>query len=162
MPERPQSETPPDPFFDLYGFRILKALRRIMHAVDCHSRKLNDTFNITAPQLLCLYALVRDGIQTQSELVRRINLGGSTVNGIVDRLEAKGLVCRKRSSTDRRRVILAVTEAGNAITHEAPALLQTHFSESLRALPDLEQATIALSLERIVDLMQEQVEEFEP
>ncbi len=148
-----ESDSKRDAFFDSYGFRILKALRRIMHASDSHSRKLNEQFHITAPQMLCLYSLVKDGIETQSELVKHIDLGASTINGIVDRLEEKGLVRRERSQQDRRRVLLQVSEKGLSLTRSASALLQANFSQALRALPELEQATIALSLERVVELM---------
>ncbi len=145
-----------DDLFELYGFRILRSLRRIMHAVDSHSRKLNNEYRITSPQMLCLYSLVREDISTQAELVRHVALGASTVNGIVDRLEEKDLVIRERGKKDRRKVHLQVTEAGRALTVTAPSLLQSHFSATLRELPDLEQATIALSLERVVKLMQTQ------
>lgn len=142
-----------DEFFETYGFRILLALRSIMHAWDSHSRRLNAEMHVTAPQMLCLYSLVRGGIETQSELVRQVDLGASTVNGIVDRLEAKGLVRRERSRHDRRRVLLHVTEEGRTAALAASSLMQPDLAGALRELPELEQAAIALSLERIVGLM---------
>jgi DNA-binding MarR family transcriptional regulator len=143
-----------DIFFDTYGIRVLKALRRIIRAVDIHSRKLNNDFHITAPQMICLYSLVKDGEMTQSELSKKVSMGMSTVNGVIDRLEKKGLVIRQRDTQDRRKVFLAVTESGKEITKSAPSLLQERFSGALRNLPELEQAAIALSLERVVELME--------
>ena len=143
-----------DEFFEKYGIRVLKALRRIIRAVDIHSRKLNNEFHITAPQLICLYSLAQHGNMTLSDLAKEVNLGTSTVNGIVDRLEEKQYLTRTRSSNDRRKVILSITESGHKITRQAPMLLQDRLSASLRSLPELEQATITLSLERIVELME--------
>ncbi len=143
-----------DEFFEKYGIRVLRALRRIIRAVDIHSRKLNNEFHITAPQLICLYSLAQHGNMTLSDLAKEVNLGTSTVNGIVDRLEEKQYLTRTRSSEDRRKVVLAITEAGREITRQAPMLLQDRLSASLRSLPELEQATITLSLERIVELME--------
>ena len=77
----------------------------------------------------------------------------STVNGIVDRLESKGLLFRRRGTDDKRRVYLEITEQGKEVTKSAPLLLQESFSAALRALSELEQASIALSLERVVKLI---------
>lgn len=49
---------------------------------------------------------------------------------------------------------ITVTESGKEVTKSAPSLLQERFSEALRNLPELEQAAIALSLERVVELME--------
>lgn len=142
-----------DYFFETYGLRILRALRRIIRAVDIHSRKLNNEYNITAPQMICLYSLAGQEEMTLSALAREVNLGMSTVNGIVDRLESKKMLTRTRSDKDRRKVILEITEAGLEVVRASPPLLQKRFSEALRSLPELEQATIALSLEQVVKLM---------
>lgn len=141
-------------FFEGYGVRILVALRRIMRAVDIYSRRLNIEFKITAPQLICLYSLEREDGITLSALASRVNIGISTVNGIVDRLEEKGLLTRTRSETDRRRVKLCITREGREVAKSAPDLLQKRLVDSLKGLPELEQATIALSLERVVELME--------
>ncbi len=143
-----------DEFFETYGIRVLRSLRRIIRAVDIHSRKLNNEFHITAPQLICLYSLENHGNMTLSDLDKDVNLGTSTVNGIVDRLEEKQCLTRTRSSEDRRKVVLAITESGREVTRQAPMLLQDRLSASLRQLPELEQATITLSLERVVELME--------
>jgi DNA-binding MarR family transcriptional regulator len=130
-------------------------MRKIIRVVDIHSKRLNDEFNITMPQLICLYSLVRTEQMTQSELSKYVSMGASTVNGIIDRLENKGLLLRQRDAKDRRKVFITVTEEGKKLTESAPSLLQDHLLESLRTIPELEQAAIALSLEKIVKLMEE-------
>jgi DNA-binding MarR family transcriptional regulator len=140
-------------FFEKYGIGVLKSLRRIIRAVDIHSKKLNQEHKITAPQMICLYSLQKHGVMTQSEMAKDVDLGMSTVNGITDRLEAKGWIIRERDAKDRRKVFLKLTEKGIIQANEAPALLQDKLSNALKALPELEQAAIALSLERIVELM---------
>ena len=105
--------------------------------------------------MLCLYSLVQEGPMMLSDLAKQVDLGDSTVNGIVDRLEAKGWVRRHRSRMDRRKVYVEVTDSGREFARNAPSLLQEHFFAALRNIPELEQAAIALSLERVVDLMGE-------
>lgn len=143
----------PDPFFDGCGMRVLTALRRIIRAVDLHSRRLHTEHQVTTPQMICLYSLVRGGKMTQSSLAGQVNLSMSTVNGIIDRLESKKLIKRRRATSDRRRVWLEVTESGRTLAESAPILLQDRLASALRRLPPLEQAAIALSLERVVALI---------
>jgi MarR family transcriptional regulator, organic hydroperoxide resistance regulator len=142
--------------FATYELRVLRSLRKIMRVVDLHSRSIHSSLRITLPQLLCLHALhEQDGLPLQA-LSQSVNLCASTVNGIVDRLEAKALLTRTRHPRDRRRLVLNLTPAGRRLVRSAPALLQDRFAQALCRLPELEQATIALSLERVVGLMNAQ------
>ncbi len=134
--------------------QILRSIRKIMRAVDLHSRKIHSDLAVTLPQLLCLHALAEQEDMTLMALSRTVNLSNSTVNGIVDRLEAKGLLTRKRDEEDRRRVALALSAAGRRVVESAPSLLQDRLADALRRLPEPEQATIARSLDRVVDLME--------
>ncbi len=100
--------------------------------------------------MLCLHTLAEQEDLTLLALSRAVNLSNSTVNGIVDRLEAKGLLTRKRDAEDRRRVALALSAAGRNVVESAPSLLQDRLADALRRLPEPEQATIARSLDRVV------------
>lgn len=139
-----------------YDLRILRALRRIMRSVEQYSRQLAVTNQITAPQLICLMEVAGSGPVTATAISRAVHLSPSTVVGIIDRLEEKGWVVRARDTSDRRVVHVAVTEQGKALLERAPSPLQRTLAEALNSLPELEQATIALSLERIVALMEAQ------
>jgi DNA-binding MarR family transcriptional regulator len=75
------------------------------------------------------------------------------VVGIVDRLEEKGLVKRERGSRDRRQVQIALTAAGADLIAQAPSPLQQTLAAGLRQLPELEQVSITLALETLVELM---------
>lgn len=134
--------------------RILRALRRIIQAVDIHSRKLSSQYQITGPQLVTLLCVTENGPMTTSEIGRHVHLSNSTVVGILDRLEAKELVKRERSTKDRRLVHVSATESAMSLVQSAPSPLQDVFAKALDKLPELEQTAIALSLERIVELME--------
>lgn len=133
---------------------MLRALRRIIRAVDLHSRKLFQQHQITGPQLICLLAIGESEPVTQSLIARQIHLSLSTVNGILDRLESRGLVRRERSVEDRRLVRLTLTGPGRALVASAPSPLQDTLAQALNELPEIEQATLAASLDRIVELME--------
>ncbi len=135
--------------------RIIHALRHIMHAADVHSSRLNHLFRITGPQITCLNVIVKEGPMTQSSLGASVSLGLSTINGIVDRLEGKGLVTRRRDTADRRRVFVSTTDAGRDMVAKAPSPLPTQLGHALADLPSEEQLEIAASFERVMDLMEQ-------
>ncbi|TEA78106.1 MarR family winged helix-turn-helix transcriptional regulator [Allopusillimonas ginsengisoli] len=137
-----------------YDLRILRALRRITRSVALHSRQLAACSNITAPQLVCLRAVIDHGPLTATAISREIHVSASTVVGILDRLEDKGLIRRERGREDRRIVFVTATDEGRQLATDTPSPLQKKLSDALNALPESEQATITMSLERIVDLME--------
>jgi len=143
--------TPPAQQYDL---RILRALRRITRSIALHSRQLAAVSHITAPQLVCLRTVIELGPMTATAISKEMHVSPSTVIGILDRLEDKGLVQRERGREDRRIVFVSVTEAGRELASHSPSPLQQHLAEGLNALPELEQATITLALERIVTLIE--------
>jgi len=132
---------------------ILQGLRRIMRAVDMHSKKLATTFGVTGPQLVCLVAISNAGPISQKQLGASVSLGASTITGVVDRLEARGLVERRQDGRDRRRTLVALTEKGKRLVRRAPSPLQDTLAERLEALPLEERINVAQSVQRLVDLM---------
>jgi len=64
---------------------------------------------LTGPQRSVMQALVfSDGLSLK-DLSRQVGLAHSTVSGIVDRLESRGLVKRETHKSDRRLTVIAVT-----------------------------------------------------
>lgn len=144
--------TPPIPAAS-YELRILQSLRRIIRAIETDSQVLAQHHHVTGPQLACLLAVREHGALTTCKLAQAVFLSPSTVVGIVDRLAEKGLVVRERGQRDRRQVLVALTEAGLRLTERAPSPLQETLATGLRELPELEQVSITLALEKVVDLM---------
>jgi DNA-binding MarR family transcriptional regulator len=139
---------------ETYGYRIAMSLRRITHAVDAYSRTLAAEYNVTGPQLTCLYHIARNEPTTLSEISTAVCLSAGTVNGILDRLKTKGLIQRRRMTKDRRKVMVRLTEKGKMLVDQAPSLLHSRMAEHIQTLPEFKQAAIALSLEEIVKLME--------
>lgn len=134
--------------------RVLMAMRRIIRAVDVYSRRLRSEHDMTGPQLVCLLTLSNGGTLTLSQLSRAVHLSASTLVGILDRLEAKGLISRERDKVDRRVVKLTITDKGRQAAASSPSPLQSNFATRLLSLPVQEQHAIADSLERVVELME--------
>lgn len=134
--------------------RIIAALRRIIRAIDLHSRRLAERYGLTWPQLAVLREAERLGATSAGDLARAANLSQATVTGILDRLERRGLVTRRRSGEDRRSVIVEMTEAGVSLLRGAPSLLQDRFREELEKLEQWEQTMILGTLQRIAHMME--------
>ena len=137
-----------------YELRILQSLRRIIRAIDIHSSRLAQQHNITGPQLGCLMVIAQSGPLASRKLAEEVYLSPSTVVGIVDRLERKGLVLRERDTRDRRLVHLSITPAGEKLIADTPSLLQDTLAKALLELPELEQVSITMALERLTELME--------
>lgn len=118
-----------------------------------YSRELQARHKVTVPQLTCLTSVAENEPTTTTRIARDVQLSPSTVVGIVDRLENAGLVRRERDRNDRRVINITLTEGGLRLVARSPSPLQDELAQSLETLPDLERATIALSLERLVKLL---------
>ncbi|XBQ17108.1 MAG: MarR family transcriptional regulator [Oceanicaulis sp.] len=132
---------------------ILIALRRIIRAVDLRSKSLVKETGLTAPQLVVLQALAKNGATKPSALSRQVSLSQPTVTAILDRLTSAGLVQRARSDLDRRAVLAELTEKGEQIARGAPQLLQAGFIDAFRKLPSWERHMLIASLQRVAALM---------
>jgi len=132
---------------------VLIALRRVIRATDLYSRHLMKTAGLTVPQLLVLRAIRGRGEFGVGDLARDICLSQGTVTNILDRLESRHLVARTRSSEDKRRVLLRLQPAGEAILRDAPQPLQEHFVSEFARLPTWEQHLILAALQRVAHMM---------
>ena len=141
---------------------ILVAIRRVIRAVDLHSRQLAQSHQLTGPQALVLRELSSAGELAPSDLARRISLSQATVTDIVNRLERRALVSRTRDAVDRRRVLIRLTSSGRAVQGRSPPLLQDTFSHRFAALDSWEQHMLLAAVERIARMMDAESLDAEP
>ena len=133
---------------------VVLALRRIIRAIDVHSRFLVTHHGLTGPQLAVLKALSRqDGVST-CELARVVHLSQETVSGILTRLERQALIRRGRSDRDRRRVMVWLTRGGIDLVAHGPPSLREGFTAEFSKLAGWEQTQILSSLQRVVAMME--------
>jgi len=128
---------------------LLKAVRRIARAFDIQSRRIDRAMGLTLPQYVVLCCLSDLGEVTSRAVSTEADLSAPTVVGILDKLEAKGLVERYRSTRDRRIVHARLTERGQELLAAAPEPLGDAFSERFCALDQAERDAILASLSRL-------------
>jgi len=133
--------------------QVLVALRRIIRAVDLHSKYLAQRYGLTGPQLVLLKEIAQSQPISTGALAQNISLGQATVSSILDRLEKRGLVKRTRSSEDKRRVMNEVTEKASRILEQSPSLIQNRFITELGKLADWERSLVLSTLQRVASMM---------
>ncbi|HEY3895346.1 MAG TPA: MarR family transcriptional regulator [Pseudonocardiaceae bacterium] len=89
---------------------IVAHIRVLRRDLLCASAEDVARSGLTGPQVSVMAHLVMNGPATVTELGRELGTGHSTVSGIVDRLQARGLVQRVQDDTDRRYTRICVTE----------------------------------------------------
>ncbi|MEA2149571.1 MAG: hypothetical protein QOD69_1401 [Solirubrobacteraceae bacterium] len=106
-------------------------------------------FSLTPPQLFALRQLDPEQPVPMRALAQALHCDSSNVTGLVDGLEAQGLVERREAEHDRRVRMLVVTERGAAVRarlHEAilavPDPLAALSAEDQRALRDILQRAL--------------------
>ncbi len=132
---------------------IIYLIRRLMQAGELYTKELSKKYQVSAPQVNCLIALYENGPLPLSQVAKLIMVKSSTVTGIVDRLEQKGLVRRVRSSPDRRMITIELTEAGNALAEHAPPPIQRKIVDGLKRLPTSETEKIVDGLNMLTHML---------
>jgi len=74
---------------------------------------------VTLPQYRALVILATQGPQRIIDLAERLDVNASTASRMVDRLERKKLVRRRRDEADRRAMTLDLTDEGNRLIRQA-------------------------------------------
>lgn len=132
---------------------VLISLRRIIQAIDLHSRQLVRQHGITTPQLIILKQIHDNQPITVSKVAKQISLKQATVTDILNRLEKKGLVQREKDTGDRRRVLVKETDAGKRLLDAAPSPLQETFLDKFENLEEWQKHMILSSLQLLGTLM---------
>ena len=125
---------------------IIYAIRRLMQGGELYTKEINKKYHVSAAQVNCLLALYENGPLPPSQIAKHMMVNSSTVTGIIDRLEQKGLVERMRISKDRRVITIQLTESGKRLAENAPPPIQQKIINGLKRLKDPEIDQIVKSL----------------
>ena len=129
---------------DQLCFALYAATNSIVRAY----RPLLGEVGLTYPQYLVMLALWQDGVTAVHDLAARLQLTSSAITPLVDRLEAAGFVIRTRA-TDRRIVLVALTEAGRLLEDQVATAQQAVVCRT--GLGDRELADLRQDLKDLAD-----------
>lgn len=94
-------------------------VHRLDRAIGAQYRPLLARLGLTYPQYLAMLALWEKDALEVGQLCTMLNLDTGTVSPLLKRLEAQGLVQKRRSRDDERVVTVSLTPAGRALEDHA-------------------------------------------
>ena len=143
-------------------YDMLIALRQIIRCTDLHSKKLVKKYGLTGPQLILLQVIANEGEIVLGNLAKKVSLSQATVTNIVERLEQRGILMRRKTDNDKRRVLVSATEKAHEILRQKPSLLDNTFIGKFEKLDEWEQNMLLAMLQRIANMMSETDKMIEP
>jgi DNA-binding MarR family transcriptional regulator len=129
-------------------------MRRILSLISQGVERELEPKGLTNAQWVPLLKLYMGKGSTAAELARECELDAGSMTRLLDRLEAKDLCRRIRSSEDRRVVNLELTDAGRAAAQEIPAILSRIQNAHLAGFSVEEWQVLKGYLRRILDTAQ--------
>jgi DNA-binding MarR family transcriptional regulator len=99
---------------------VLAMLRALVAGLSASARAIEHRTGITNAQLFLLQSLSSGGPSSLGSLAERARTQPSTVSLLVGRLQRAGLVTKDRATDDRRRAVIALTDAGRVLIRRAP------------------------------------------
>ncbi len=150
MSSRPATErslAATEPVFRAVGRLIKQVFSSLVRGVDQHMQPLE----LTAMQWEPILLLKLERADTVAALARESNVNCGAMTRMLDRLEEKQLVRRRRSVNDRRVVHLELTDKGRRVGDEIQPLINAELKRHLRGFNDKEISTLADFLRRMLE-----------
>src|SRR5688572_1251324 len=113
---------------------VAAELRPVLLRLARELRKETEQLGVTARQATLLWLVKRSPGLSLAELAAEEGISPPAMSGHVDRLERAGLLQRERSSDDRRRVGLRLTDEGERLMRRVRARRTTWLADRMRTL----------------------------
>jgi len=111
--------------------------------------------DLTPEQFLTLDALWNQGSMSQTALAQLLQKDKNSITKLVDALESKGLVVRKRDKIDRRSNTIVLTDKANRMKESTKQFGVNMLDELLETIDEEELRTFLATLKKITDAMGE-------
>jgi DNA-binding MarR family transcriptional regulator len=92
--------------------------------------------DLTQGQIRALFTIDKTGAATAGDLAKAAELSPASVSTMLDTLERDGIVERHRSATDRRVVVVTLTESGRALLEAKRIAWRKRGAEALSGVSD--------------------------
>ena len=129
---------------------VVKVFKSLMHLLmEGHEQRMQGDLNRT--QRIALSLVSEPGETTMGLLGHHMNLRKGSVTSLVDGLEKKGLVRRRRDEKDRRIIIVIPTAEGRKRAGRIDAAVQETIEKNLSSLTDVERAAFVRAVAVIAE-----------
>jgi DNA-binding MarR family transcriptional regulator len=132
-----------------------KSIGRLLYlttqAMTLHAEKALKPYGLTVEQFILLKNMSKNNALSQNQLCEIVEKSAANVTRILDRLEKKAFIKREQNPTDRRSIILFLTDQGKEMVDEVGSQFKS-FSEYLtEGISSQEQALFSRLLHKIRD-----------
>jgi DNA-binding MarR family transcriptional regulator len=135
---------------DAEACRAWQLLVKFFFAQREHLPSLGDTFDLSPVQCHVLHLIEPQRPLPMGRLAETLGCDASNVTGLIDRLEARGLVQRRPAADDRRVKVLQLTPTGSRVRAQLLTRM-TGGSCPLSRLSATDQRSLVRILEALVD-----------
>lgn len=115
---------------------VRDTLQRMVRMIQLFERDQIKVYDFTSTQCYSLLELEKNNEMTMFDLSEKMNLNTSTMTRIVDKLVKRNLIERKRDASDRRIVLVSLTEEGKRSARKLNNSLSGYYEKILENLPD--------------------------
>lgn len=109
---------------------------------------------LSLPQFRALIRLRRHDGLSVSDIAEHLGLALSTTSQLVDGLVKRGYVTRENAATDRRRMVITLTDGGRAMLETVRAAAQARMAEQVATLSPAERRAVAEAMEALGRIFQ--------
>jgi DNA-binding MarR family transcriptional regulator len=128
---------------------IVDALAQLTFTVQGALGRIAAAHDLSIVQIRLL-GILRDRRPTINELARLLQLDKSSVTGLVDRAQERGLVRRKASAVDRRSVLVTITAAGHELIEQGTAAFTAEIADLVADLTHAQRTRLSATASRVV------------
>lgn len=127
--------------------------KQIHIAFEAHGNKNLKRYNLTKSQMDVLVYLEvhKDLVTTQRDLEKGLRIKNPTVTGILNRLEEKNLISRKKHPKDKRAKIIEITEKGQNIMQAGYIHMMKMDESIVKGFSDEEKEELIKLLNKVLD-----------
>lgn len=113
-----------------------------------------NNINLTPEQFLTIDILWNEGAMSQTSLAKAMQKDKNSITKLVDALEKKGLVSRKRDKSDRRSNTVVLTEDAEKIKEGTKQFGVSMLDELLEGIDEGELRSFLTTLKKITDAIE--------
>jgi DNA-binding MarR family transcriptional regulator len=129
---------------------ILNDLRRLVRGLHLYTRHCETRLGLSGAQLFALRKVHERGTLSLGELSEATLTDLSSVSVVAERLRKRGLLVRRRSLEDGRRIELSLSPAGLDLIKRSPDALQERLVRSLKGMPAHRRRSLERDLGRLL------------
>lgn len=130
---------------------VADSLVQLSYYIQAILGRVGDGYDLSLIQIRLL-GILRDREPSMQQLARHLNLDKSSVTGLVDRAERRGLVERTPSPNDRRGFYVRLTSAGQQLVGDAGAEIERQIHAAVEPITEDERSQLTALISKILGL----------